>query len=115
MDGTNDISFTELDDDTLQKISEFAKEKLSPQQGLLLVIFAAEAASQDVDVDETTVHEIRDVDRLLAKLRKAYMRGKPGTPIPYCIVPVPPPPPPPPPPPRPSPPPRPEPDKPYNQ
>ena len=104
MAGTDDISFRRLDNDTLQKLSEFAKENenLSPQQGLLLVIFA-DAASQEVNVPASTdVDQLlaqlpsRDVDQLLVQLREAYMPGKPGTPIPCCIVPVKPPPPPPP-------------------
>jgi hypothetical protein len=92
----HDISFRSLDDDTTQRLSEFAKENLSPQQGLLMVVFATEAADQDVDTSRITVPETRDVDQLLTKLRKAYTPGEPMPPIICCIVPVKPPPIPPP-------------------
>jgi hypothetical protein len=88
MAGTNDISIISLDDNTLKKLREFAKENLSRQQeqGLLLVIFAAKAgASQEVDTTGAT-----DVDQLLGQLREAYMPGNVRGPIRCCIVPPPP-------------------------
>jgi hypothetical protein len=99
MDGTDDISFTRLDIDSLQKLSAFARKNLSQEQwGLLAVIFVAGAASQEVDVlASTDVDRLlaqlpsTDVNRLLTQLREAYMPGKPGAPTRYCIVPVKPP------------------------
>jgi hypothetical protein len=86
MAGTDDISFIELDDDTLAKLRKIAREKLSPQQGSLVVVFAA-VASQEAEVPART-----DVDELLAQLRQAYTGGQLVPPIRFCIVPAKPPP-----------------------
>jgi hypothetical protein len=82
MAGTDDISFIELDNDTLEKFREIAREKLGPQQGSLVVVFEA-VASQEAEAPART-----DVDQLLAQLRQAYTRGQLIPPIRYCIVPA---------------------------
>jgi hypothetical protein len=86
MAGTDDFSFIQLDDDTLQKLREVVKGKLSPQQGSLVVIFAA-AASQEAS-QETEAPAGTDVDQLLAQLRQSYIAGELVPPIRFCVVPV---------------------------
>jgi len=88
MAGTDDISFSSVDNDTVRKLSEFAKANISPQQGLLLVIFADETdVPASTDANQFLVQST-DVNQLIASLRRAYMHGEPRPAIPCCIVPV---------------------------
>lgn len=103
---TKNFSFT--GDDILEltdKLSQFAKDKLSKEQwALLLAIFAVAAdhveterggergkfsgvAIRDNAVQEIKGPEYMRVEDLREQLRGAYVPGEPVTPIIYCVTP----------------------------